>query len=296
MPENPRPAGHDTDKGQVPRPRSSSQSESVQSPNSVIDVASAAGHDVDHDRTSVRPPPTELAEVITAAFPTSRPATRETLVSKALIRETRPGEILARQGEKHVIGLVIQGFVGIMRMTVDGRILMPNVVRASQMCQITPLAHRAAVGDLVALSTGSVALWPSESVRRLAADDAGLALDMVDHALIAFESVIEGVDGLLHQNAVRRVARVLHLYHPLFFGKEAVLTRAHIPILVGTSREMTGRVLRRLEAMRVVVRVGRDELRLLDAAGLDRLATSQPNRAVKRTELVPRQGEVSGAR
>jgi CRP-like cAMP-binding protein len=47
------------------------------------------------------------------------------------------------------------------------------------------------------------------------------------------------------------------------------MTRAYLPALVGTSREMTGRVLRQLESDGIVRRVGRDRLRLLDA---DRLA------------------------
>ena len=45
-------------------------------------------------------------------------------------------------------------------------------------------------------------------------------------------------------------------------------TRAHLPALVGTSREMTGRVLRRLESEGIIERIGRDRLRVLDADGL----------------------------
>ena len=51
-----------------------------------------------------------------------------------------------------------------------------------------------------------------------------------------------------------------------------MLTRTQLPIMVGTSREMTGRVLRILESQGLVARVGRSRLRLLDPVGLARAA------------------------
>jgi hypothetical protein len=71
---------------------------------------------------------------------------------------------------------------------------------------------------------------------------------------------------------------VLHEHTDLFFASPPVLTRTHLPILVGTSREMTGRVLRVLEARQLVARVGRNRLRLLDPAGLAAVADTDPER------------------
>ena len=88
----------------------------------------------------------------------------------------------------------------------------------------------------------------------------------------------EGIDGLLHQNARRRVIRVLLRHRDLFFGEPAVLTRAELPGLVGTSREMTGRVLRELEREGLIARVGRRGLRLLRPDRLE-LDAQAPARA-----------------
>jgi CRP-like cAMP-binding protein len=79
----------------------------------------------------------------------------------------------------------------------------------------------------------------------------------------------EKLDGFLHQDSRRRVVGVLLRHRDLFFGDPPVLSRAHLPGLVGTSREMTGRVLRQLEREGTVARVGRTGLRLLDPARLE---------------------------
>lgn len=71
------------------------------------------------------------------------------------------------------------------------------------------------------------------------------------------------IEGFLHQDARRRALRVLAQHRELFFGEPPVLTRAHLPGLVGTSREMTGHVLRELESEGTVMPVGRVGLQLL---------------------------------
>ena len=73
------------------------------------------------------------------------------------------------------------------------------------------------------------------------------------------------------EDAVERVARVLYRYRELFFAEPPVLTRTHLPMLVGTSREMSGRVIRTLEARGVVARTGRQGLALRDPGTLERL-------------------------
>jgi len=49
----------------------------------------------------------------------------------------------------------------------------------------------------------------------------------------------------------------------LFFGDPPILTRAHLSGLVGTSQEMTRRVLRQLEREGTIAREGRAGLLLL---------------------------------
>jgi CRP-like cAMP-binding protein len=139
---------------------------------------------------------------------------------------------------------------------------------------VLPLAAIPAAADAVALTSSVAALWQSEEVRSLAETDAGLAVDLLDDVLESLDEVMRRLDGLLYQDAIRRVARVLELNGDLFFSEPPVLTRSDLPSLVGTSREMTGRVLRVLETRKLVARVGRDRLRLVDPAALAAVAES----------------------
>jgi CRP-like cAMP-binding protein len=93
--------------------------------------------------------------------------------------------------------------------------------------------------------------------------DPGLALAAIDSMAWSLHQAVERIEGFLHQDARLRVLRVLARHRELFFGEPTVLTRAHLPGLVGTSREMTGKVLRQLEREGTIARVGRAGLKLL---------------------------------
>jgi CRP-like cAMP-binding protein len=127
----------------------------------------------------------------------------------------------------------------------------------------------------------------------LAKTDAGLAIDLMDHILAAYQEVTSRLESLLYQDALRRVARVLHQHADLFFADEPVVTRRQLPLLVGTSREMTGRVLRVLESRGVVARVGRFQFRLLDPAGLAAAAAAVEGPEERRRERTPENGQAS---
>jgi CRP-like cAMP-binding protein len=209
-----------------------------------------------------------LPEVIGAAFPHSRADTQHLLAAAALVRLFRAGRSIVQQGDETSMALILDGHVAIRRTTIDGRQLIMRIAGRGELVSTLPLAARPASADAVALTPTPAAVWRSDEVRLLATTDPGLAVDILDQVLATFEDVVGRLDGLLYQNALRRVARVLHQHSDLFFADRPVLTRAHLPILVGTSREMTGRVLRVLETQNVVARVGRTRLRLLDPAAL----------------------------
>ena len=109
-------------------------------------------------------------------------------------------------------------------------------------------------------------------MRRLVAADHGLALDVVDVMARYILQFANRLDRYVHQDARRRVLRVLAAYAELFLGEPPVLSRTLLPALVGTSREMTGRVLRALEAEGVIARTGRRGLRLLRPNALEEVA------------------------
>jgi CRP-like cAMP-binding protein len=224
-----------------------------------------------------QPQPTELeiAQVVGRAFPRAQPETRRALVAIGDIRTFHAGETVIAQGDDRRTVLLLDGHVGIRRTTLDGREVIPSVVSTGQLASLMPIAGRPAAAEAVALSSCRVALWPGMNLDALAAGDAGFALDLLEHALLAFEAIMERVDGLQHQDARRRVARVLEQHADILLGDVAVVPRTYLPALVGTSREMTGRVLRGLEADGVVARLGRDRLRLLDAPRLAQIAAAR---------------------
>jgi len=229
-----------------------------------------------------------VAEVLDETFPGSRPETRGALSSSAEVRTFRARQTVVAQGDDTHFGLVLEGHVGIRRTTVDGRELMPLIASRGQLGPTLPIAGRPSSAELLGLSPGRIALWSSSDVHALAAKDAGFALALLEHVLLAVEEVVERMDGLLYQNAQRRVARVLDQHAEIVFGDQAVVTRSYLPALVGTSREMTGRVLRQLEAEGVVERIGRCRLRLLDAARLARTAAPSRDPGARNKFLVAR--------
>ena len=213
-----------------------------------------------------------VAQIVAYAFPRSRRETRRWLVAHAAIRSYRAGETITAQGEATRTVLVLDGHVGFRRTAPGGRELIPRVVSTGELASIEPLAGRPSVVEAVALAPSLVALWPATHVRARAEGDAGLALDLLAHVLRTFEAVVERLDGFIYRDALRRVARVLDTHARLLFGEAGVLSRRFLPALVGTSREMTRRVLRSLESDGVVRRVGPDGLELVDRARLARTA------------------------
>lgn len=225
------------------------------------------------------PPASALPEVLGEAFPRSSAETRTAVALAADVRIFSAGETILRQGDETSLALVIDGHVAMRRTTVEGRELLVRIVERGKLAVILPFSARPAGADAVALTTGPIARWQGADLLSLATLDPGLGIDLLDQTLAAFEEVVARFDGLLYQDARRRVARALNVHTGLFFGERPVLTRASLPMLVGCSREMTSRVLRALESGGLVARVGRDRLRLLDPAGLAAAAESDGDRS-----------------
>jgi CRP/FNR family transcriptional regulator len=213
-----------------------------------------------------------LSAALAKVFPRSTADSRRALAANATVRTFPAGDVILHQGDDSSILVVLDGHLAIRRTTIEGRRLITLILTRGGLASVLPLSARPAGADLVALTPISAAILRAQNVRSLAAGDPGLAMDLLDNVLGAFEELLGRVDGLMYQGARRRVARILHLYADLFFTGAPVLTRSHLPELVGTSREMTGRVLRALEAQGLVARVGRSGLALLDPAGLEALA------------------------
>jgi CRP-like cAMP-binding protein len=204
-----------------------------------------------------------LVDYLRRSLAGCRPATLDVLVRTVGLRTLRAGEHIYHQEEPVPITIVIEGFGAARRTTSTGKELVSGIAPAGTLFGWSGLTSVPSSVELVALTDCEVGQWPGTDVRALATDDPGLALAAIDSMAWSLHQTIERIEGFLHQDARLRVLRILAQHRELFFGDSPVLSRSHLPGLVGTSREMTGQVLRRLEREGTVERVGRHGLRLL---------------------------------
>lgn len=207
--------------------------------------------------------PRDLRAIILKALPACRLETVGLLEESARLRTVRRGESIYPQGERVPLTLMLVGYGAFRRTTTDGQRLTIGVARAGDLFGYSSIASVRSSVELLALTDSQVAQWPGPEIRALAEADVGLALGALDSIAASLHAMLERVEGFLHQDARRRVIRILARHQDLFFSDPAILTRADLPSLVGTSREMTGRVLRQLESDGTLERVGRSGLRLL---------------------------------
>ena len=216
------------------------------------------------------PDKAEIADLVGRALPGAMPETREELVRTAHVRSVEPNDLVWRQGETTQLTQIIRGYGAFRRTTVDGGQHIVSLCQRGALFGFSSIASVETPVDLIALTRVEAVMWPGADIRPLAAGDPGLALDVIDRMAQFLLEANERVDGILYQDTRRRVLRVLTNYGHLFIGQPAVLSRAHLPSLVGTTREMTGRVIRELEREGLVARVGRRGLVVLSAEGLQR--------------------------
>jgi CRP-like cAMP-binding protein len=215
--------------------------------------------------TSSAPPPERpsLRELLVRALPGTRSETIARLVATVRLRSVKPGDQIYRQGEPVPMTLILDGYGAARRTTVNGKELLSGVAPAGVLFGWSGLTSVPSSVEIIALTDCEVAQWRGADVRELAQADPGLALAAIDSMAWSLHQTVERIEGFLHQDARLRVVRILTQHRDLFFGEPVVLTRAHLPGLVGTSREMTGHVLRQLEGEGTILRVGRAGLKLL---------------------------------
>jgi CRP-like cAMP-binding protein len=216
----------------------------------------------------------ELRDLIEGAVPNANPGTVAYLVESVRQARVSKGETVYWQGELVPLTMMLVGYGAFRRTTLDGQQVTVGIANPGLMFGFASIASTYTSVNLVALTECEVALWRGPELRGLASTDPGFALDVIDRMSTYLNLITEKVDGFLHQNARRRVVRVLARHRDLFFSEPALISRSHLPSLVGTSREMTGRVLRELEREGMVARVGRTGLRLLRPDGLEAAAAA----------------------
>jgi CRP-like cAMP-binding protein len=211
----------------------------------------------------------ELYEMIVRELPDCHESTIASLADSARVRTVNRGGLILGQGERVALTLMVDGHSIARRTTSDGQHLISAVYPPGRLLGFSGIAPILSAAELIALTDCRIASWPGLKVRALAAADPGLGLAAVDALAASVHERMERAEWFLHQDARRRVMRILAAHRDLFFEEPALLDRTHLPGLVGTSREMTGRVLRYLEREGTVARVGRVGLRLLRPDRLD---------------------------
>jgi CRP/FNR family transcriptional regulator, cyclic AMP receptor protein len=205
----------------------------------------------------------QLYALLAHSLPGCRPETIVTLVETARLRSVHPGDSIYQQGEPVPLTLIVRGYGAARRTTASGQEIVSGVAPAGELFGWSGLAAEPSSVQLLALTDCDVAQWPGPAIRALAAADPALAFAAIDSMATSLHATVERIEGFLRQDATRRVLRVLARHRELFFAEPPVLNRTHLPGLVGTSREMTGRVLRQLEREGTIERFGRTGLRLL---------------------------------
>ena len=211
----------------------------------------------------------QVLDLLHRALPGSAPDTIRRLAETAEIEALSPGGMMFRQGEPVRLTLVIRGYGAYRRTTIEGQQVMTCIAAPGDLIGLTSISGTQSSIDLMALTMCDAAIWTGPQMRELVAGDSGFALDVIDKLGSFLTILTMKVDGFLHQDARRRVVRILARHRDVFFADPPVVSRAVLPGLVGTSREMTGRVLRELEREQTLVRVGRTGLRLLRPDQLD---------------------------
>lgn len=208
-------------------------------------------------------PSTDLLDQVARALPRASHESHRLLAGSAQRRTLDPDGIAFRQGDPIPFTLLLRGHAAFRRTTAEGRELVLGIAPPGLLFGFSSISGSLASVDLVAVTPMTIAVWPGDEVRRLVPGDPGLTLDVVDGMARYIVNITDRFDGFIHQQARRRVVRVLADHEDLFFGQPPVLSRVHLPGLVGTSREMTGRVVRQLEREGMIARVGRRGLRLV---------------------------------
>lgn len=213
-----------------------------------------------------------LEAVLATALPAAAASTRASLAQAADLRSMRRDDVLQRQGEADDLAMILDGYVALLRLTVDGREIVARVIGPGNTTGVVAAALGGSIDvQSVALSDGAYATWSQQDIRAALVADGGLARDFLGHVLHAVAELSARLETLHYQDAERRVARALYEYRDLVFSDPPIILPKRLPAIVGTSREMVSRAVRRLGGHGAIER-SRDGLRLLDLARLQEVA------------------------
>jgi CRP-like cAMP-binding protein len=200
---------------------------------------------------------------------------------RRLERAAQP-QTFCRRDLLHARGIQLPPFVLLDGHVMARRVAETGQVRAALIAGPGYLGGLRSISDpdadapyeLVALTDGTWATWDPRFVRELALQDAGLAVDLLDHSSDFTVVLNMRLDERSFENARQRLATILTRYGKAIFDTpHPVAQRADLAAMMGTSRVMMYRALRELEAAGLVERQRSGGINILDEGRLAGLAT-----------------------
>jgi CRP-like cAMP-binding protein len=202
-------------------------------------------------------------------------ASTRTLAALSLVARTSTfsaRDNLVRQGDPLHVTVLLDGWVAVRRTSPEGRVFTLFLMRPGHVLGLGSVSRPGrSTFDLVALTRGRIATLPGADVRRLAEQDATLAVRLFDLDVGRSELIAHRLDEATFDHARKRLATILLSYEPLLTAASPIVSRADLAGLIGASREMLGSVIRALEAESVIAREGR-RIAIRDRARLEREA------------------------
>jgi CRP-like cAMP-binding protein len=182
-----------------------------------------------------------------------------------------------RRDMLHARGIALPPFVTLDGHVIARRVAETGQVRAALIAGPGYLGGLRSISDpdgeatyeLVAMSDGTWATWDPRFLRELALQDAGLAVELLDHSSDFSVVLNMRLDERSFESARQRMAGILTRYGKVIFDTpHPVAQRADLAAMIGTSRVMMYRALRELEADGFVRRQRGGGIDILDEEGL----------------------------
>jgi CRP-like cAMP-binding protein len=220
------------------------------------------------------PPPERLLQTLRSVFPKASDRSLVRLSADHTRRELPPGAVLPTRSVDPEVALLLSGRIAVIQTAADGRVASLGVFGPGVMVGLSTLDGEAAQVGLDVLEPAVVATWPGRRLRAVAERDPGMLVDVVDHLVYGIRYALTMLEKRSFATASARLASILLRHEDLVFSPAGPgISRGQLAALVGVSREMTGRIIRRWIQAGIISRRGlsglrlNDRQRLIDEAG-----------------------------
>ena len=179
--------------------------------------------------------------------------------------------------------VILDGHVIYRRVVETGQVRAGLIAGPGYLGGLRSISHpdAEALYELIALTKGSWSTWDPRTIRELALQDAGLAVDLLDLSADVAMVLNVRLDERSFSSVRQRLATILLRYgNAIFDTPHPIARRADLAAMIGASRMMLHRALTELEAEGLVKREHGGGIRILDETRLaDLVAVGPPEGA-----------------